>query len=134
MAHMPASTIYTFAHFMNGKEATIELRDDMRNIRFGRDCDLTPPHGGFDSIHQTLFGYFNYKGPGYREKLFSVTLIVESGGRMALEGWDEEQRHILMRPLKAQRGCLLVHDGGAIINALFGHAPLNSVDRMEDVM
>ena len=119
---------------MNGKESKIELRDDMRNIRFGRDCDLTPPHGGFDSIHQTLFGYFNYKGPGYREKLFSVTLIVDSGGRMALEGWDEEQRHILMRPLKAQRGCLLVHDGGAIINALFGHAPLNSVDRMEDVM
>ena len=129
---MPANTIYTFAYFMNGKEQLIELRQDMRNIRFqGRVGDLTPPHGRYDSINQTLFGWFNYKGPGFRAKLFSVTLIVEMDGRWALEGRDEEQRLILMRPLRAQRGGLLVHDGSEIINALFGFPSI--LNPMDDI-
>ena len=124
---MPASTIYTFAYFMNGKEQVIELRSDMSNIRFrGRKTvgspigDPTPPHGRYECINQTLFGWFHYKGPGFRAKLFSVTLIAEMDGTWALEGRDEEQRHIIMRPLTVQRGELLVHNGREIINALFG--------------
>ena len=121
MAHMPASTIYTFAYFMNGEEFLIELLQDMRCIRFkGRDGDLTQKQGRYNSLNRTLFGWFNYKGPGFRAKLFSVTLIVEKDGTWALEGRDEEQRHIIMRPLTVQRGELLVHNGREIINALFG--------------
>ena len=73
MAFTPASTIYTFAYFMKGEEFSIELRQDMRNLRFqGRADYLTPVQGRYDSINQTLFGYFNYKGPGFREKKHSV--------------------------------------------------------------
>ena len=121
MAHMPASTIYTFAYFMNGEEFLIELLQDMRCIRFkGRDGDLTQKQGRYNSLNRTLFGWFNYKGPGFRANFFSVTLIVEKDGTWALEGRDEEQRHIIMRPLTVQRGELLVHNGREIINALFG--------------
>ena len=116
---------------MDGKEFTIELRQDMRNLRFhGREY-LTPVQGRYDSINQTLFCYFNYKGPGFREKFTCVTQIVEMDGTFALKGWDEEQRCIRMRPLRAQRGQLIVTDGREILNALFGYPScLNPMDGM----
>ena len=130
MAHMPASTIYTFAYFMNGEEFLIELLQDMRCIRFkGRDGELTQKQGRYNSLNRTLFGWFNYKGPEHREKFFSVTLIQEMDGKWALEGMDEEKRRILMRPLRAHRGGLLVHDDREIINGLFGYPSiLNPMD------
>jgi len=58
MAFVPASTIFGFAYFMDGEEFSIELRQDMRNLRFqGREY-LTPIQGRYDSINQTLFGDF----------------------------------------------------------------------------
>ena len=60
-----------------------------------------------------------------------MTQIVEMDGKWALEGYDEEQRRILMRPLRAQRGELLVFDDREILNALFGYQScLNPMDRM----
>ena len=68
MAFVPASTIFGFAYFMDGEEFSIELRQDMRNLRFQWREYVTPVQGRYDSINQTLFGYLNYKGPGFREK------------------------------------------------------------------
>ena len=116
-----------------GESFDVELKSETRHIMAGgKDGLMCHPHGRWETFNHTLYGWFNFEGPGHRPEFFSVTWCVLKDGKWALVGFDENQRRICMLPQFAQRGDYIDHDGREVIKALFGWATTSPI-RREDM-
>ena len=116
-----------FTWAMDDRHFSIRLiSDDSISFRSSPDdgSPWTERHGRWYILNRECFHlilYFNYRGPGFRRHMASVSLITFRD-MLCLEGQDYQGRQIRMYPVEARHTGynIVVTDAAGVLNVLAG--------------